>query len=85
MTIRLSENARRASGHLIAIKAIECNLEKPFKLTSGWASPVYVDCRKVISFTNERRDIVRLMADAIRPTKPDVVAGGETAGIPYGA
>ena len=85
MTIRISPKARRASEILISIKAIGCNLEKPFKLTSGWASPVYVDCRKVITFVPERREIIRLMAEEVSAEKFDVVAGGETAGIPYAA
>ncbi|HXX95478.1 MAG TPA: orotate phosphoribosyltransferase [Planctomycetota bacterium] len=85
MTIQISPQARRASEILISIKAIGCNLEKPFKLTSGWASPVYVDCRKVITFVPERREIIRLMADAVSRESFDVVAGGETAGISYGA
>ncbi|HXG61827.1 MAG TPA: orotate phosphoribosyltransferase [Planctomycetota bacterium] len=85
MTVFLHERRRRASEILVSIRAIGCNLEKPFKLTSGWASPVYVDCRKIISFVPERREIVSLMAEAVRGEAFDVVAGGETAGIPYGA
>lgn len=85
MSIDISPKARRASEILISIQAIGCNLEKPFKLTSGWASPVYVDCRKVITFVPERREIIRLMAEAVSAHPFDVVAGGETAGISYGA
>ncbi len=85
MTIQLAEDRRRAAEILISIRAIGCSIEKPFKLTSGWASPVYVDCRKVISFVPERREIVSLMARSVRGEAFDVVAGGETAGIPYGA
>jgi orotate phosphoribosyltransferase len=85
MTVRLHERRRRASEILVSLRAIGCNLEKPFNLTSGWASPVYVDCRKIISFVPERREIVSLMAEAARGEAFDVVAGGETAGIPYGA
>jgi orotate phosphoribosyltransferase len=85
MTIHISPQARRASEILISIKAIGCSLEKPFKLTSGWASPVYVDCRKVITFVQERREIIKLMAETVSGEQFDVVAGGETAGISYGA
>jgi orotate phosphoribosyltransferase len=85
VTIRLSPKKERASEILIGIRAVGCNLERPFKLTSGWASPVYVDCRKIISFPRERSEIVALMADEVRGEKPEVVAGGETAGIPYAA
>ncbi len=85
MTIQVSPEARRASEILLSIQAIGCNLEKPYKLTSGWASPVYVDCRKLISFVAERREAVKLMAEEVRGAKFDVVGGGETAGISYGA
>jgi len=85
MTIRLAEERRRAAEILISIQAIGCNLEKPFRLTSGWASPVYVDCRKILSFVRERREIVSLMARNVEGETFDVVAGGETAGIPFGA
>ncbi len=85
MGITLSDERRRAAEILISIKAIGCNLEKPFRLTSGWASPVYVDCRKVISYVRERREIVSMMARCVRGEDFDAVAGGETAGISYGA
>lgn len=85
MTILLAEDRRRAAEILLSIQAIGCNLEKPFRLTSGWASPVYVDCRKVISFVPERRELVTLMVRNLRGETFDAVAGGETAGIPYGA
>lgn len=85
MSIHISPHAARASEILLSIKAIGCNLEKPYKLTSGWASPVYVDCRKIIGFVNERREIMKLMADVVREFPFQGVAGGETAGISYGA
>ena len=34
---------------LLDIKAVNFRPEEPYKLTAGWASPVYIDCRKVIS------------------------------------
>lgn len=85
MSIRLSPKSKRASEILLSIRSIGCNVEKPFRLTSGWASPVYTDCRRIISFPAERREIIGLMADEIRDAGAAVVAGGETAGIPYGA
>jgi orotate phosphoribosyltransferase len=74
---------------LLEIGAIGIRAEQPFTLTSGWKSPVYVDCRKVISFPRARRKITEMAADAI--TKQigyetlEAIAGGETAGIPYAA
>ncbi|CAA7618179.1 Orotate phosphoribosyltransferase [Candidatus Terasakiella magnetica] len=74
---------------LLEIKAINFRPEEPYILTSGWASPVYVDCRKVISFPRARAKISELMANAILREvgfeSADAIAGGETAGIPYAA
>ena len=49
---------------------------------------MYVDCRKVIAFLDERRAIIQLGVDMLNrdiTEEPDFVAGGETAGIPYAA
>jgi orotate phosphoribosyltransferase len=81
--------ARRTARNLLAIKAVLCRPEKPFTFTSGRKSPVYVDCRKVIAFPKERdaivADAVKLIEREIGWDNIDVVAGGETAGIPYAA
>ncbi len=74
---------------LLEIKAVNFRPEKPYILTSGWASPVYVDCRKVISFPRARTRIIELATEAIYNEAGfesiDAIAGGETAGIPYAA
>jgi len=74
---------------LLDIKAVNFRPEEPYILTSGWASPVYIDCRKVISYVPERRRIMELgvamLDNEIGFDDIDVVAGGETAGIPYAA
>ena len=74
---------------LLDIKAVNFRPEEPYKFTSGWASPVYIDCRWVISFTEARRRIVELGVELLNHDMnmagTDLVAGGETAGIPYAA
>ncbi|MGE5502899.1 MAG: orotate phosphoribosyltransferase [Actinomycetota bacterium] len=74
---------------LLEIKAVNFRPEEPYILTSGWASPVYVDCRKVISFPRARAKICELAtATLLREVgyeSVDAIAGGETAGIPYAA
>ena len=72
---------------LLTIESVQFSFNNYFTLTSGLKSPVYVDCRKIISFINERNYI---MNEAINYFKKnnlefDLVAGGETAGIPYAA
>jgi len=90
-----TRNARQqAAGQTVArilldIKAVNFRPEEPYKLTAGWASPVYIDCRKLISFPKERQTVTALakaeILEAIGADKVDAVAGGETAGIPYAA
>jgi len=63
--------------------------DKPFVFTSGWASPVYIDVRKLISYPRVRSAIIDFAAATIVRDvgfeQFDTVAGGETAGIPYAA
>ena len=85
----MSEISKRTANILIDIGAVHFNAAKPFIFTSGWASPVYIDCRKIISFLNERRDITDFAAKILTAgcdiSKVDYIAGGETAGISYAA
>ena len=70
---------------LLDIHAVTLNLKKPFRYTSGILSPIYTDCRLLISFPKERREIIKYYLDAIKNsnTPLDVVAGTATAGIPW--
>ncbi len=81
--------ARDTARLLLDIQAIHCRPENPYIFTSGRASPVYIDCRKLISFPEARAKIMahahKLIGKAIGWNKIDVVAGGETAGIPFAA
>lgn len=74
---------------LLDIKAVNFRPLEPYILTSGWASPVYIDCRWVISFPEARQRIMQLAVEKLQREigfdAIDAVAGGETAGIPYAA
>jgi orotate phosphoribosyltransferase len=74
---------------LLEIGAVLMRPRDPFILTSGRASPVYVDCRKAIGYPRARRMITQHAVEAIwreiGVESLDVIAGGETAGIPYAA
>ena len=72
---------------LIDIEAVQFSFNNHFTLTSGLKSPVYVDCRKIISFIDERELIMNEAVNYIKKNNLefDLVAGGETAGIPYAA
>ena len=81
--------ARDTARLLLEIEAIHCRPDNPYIFTSGRASPVYIDCRKIISFPEARAKIMQHAFKAIERdigwNKIDVVAGGETAGIPFAA
>jgi len=81
--------ARTAARILIKTESVLFRPDDPFTFTSGRKSPVYVDCRRLISFPEERGTLMALMADQIRKAVDvktvDSVAGGETAGIPFAA
>lgn len=70
---------------LLGIRAVTLNPQKPYKYTSGILSPIYTDCRLLISFPKERREIIKYYLTAIKNSKisVDVVAGTATAGIPW--
>ncbi len=74
---------------LLEIKAINFRPEEPYTFTSGWKSPFYIDCRRIISFPRARAKICELGVEKISRhigyESIDAVAGGETAGIPFAA
>lgn len=74
---------------LLEIKAVNFRPEEPYTLTSGWKSPVYIDCRRIIFFPRARAKIIDLAVEKIGRhigyESIDVIAGGETAGIPFAA
>ena len=85
----ITATARTAASILMEIEAVLFRPEDPFTFTSGRVSPVYVDCRKIIAFPRARDTIINLMVEQIfneiGHESLDVIAGGETAGIPYAA
>ncbi|MDF1774938.1 MAG: orotate phosphoribosyltransferase [Rhizobiaceae bacterium] len=74
---------------LVEIKAVHFRSDKPYTFTSGLASPVYIDCRKLISYPRIRSAIMDFAVGTIQRgagfEQFDSVAGGETAGIPFAA
>ena len=81
--------AETTASILLEVKAVHFSDDKPFVFTSGWASPVYIDCRKLISYPRVRRTLIDFAAATILQEvgfeTVDTVAGGETAGIPFAA
>lgn len=74
---------------LLDTKSVLLNAREPFTYTSGRKGPAYADCRRLISFPRER-DALMTFAGAVLEKEVggkniDMIAGGETAGIPYAA
>lgn len=87
MTKNDTKSFSKSAEILLYKKCVEFNLKKKFKLTSGKTSPVYCDCRKLISFPKERNILIKLALNKIKSLKNfdkiNNIAGGESAGIPY--
>ena len=89
MTYDKQEIARSVARMLIEIKAVLFRADEPFTLTSGAKSPVYIDCRKIISFPRARSAMMdhgkTVIMNEVGFESLDALAGGETAGIPFAA
>jgi orotate phosphoribosyltransferase len=83
------EIARLSARMLLEIGAVDFNAEEPFTYASGLKGPTYVDCRRIISFPRVRSTLMDFLTCTILRNAGfeafDNVAGGETAGIPFGA
>ena len=71
------------------IGAVHFNAAEPYTFTSGLRSPVYIDCRKLISYPRLRSALMDMAVTKVTHAAGfeqfDAVAGGETAGIPFAA
>ena len=83
------EIARLTAGMLLEIDAITFNSREPFTHASGKKAPTYVDCRKLISYPRVRSTLMDFLSVTTMREAGfeafDNIAGGETAGIPFGA
>lgn len=84
-----AEMGREVARMLLEIEAVHFRPDPPYTLTSGLASPVYIDCRKLISYPRLRSAAMdfacSLLVRDAGYERFDAVAGGETAGIPFAA
>ena len=87
--MNINERSRITAKILIDIGAINFSLVTPFRLSSGFLSPSYIDCRKIIAYPSAFKSITDMMIDTIKSDmdsqSPNYIIGGETAGIPFGA
>lgn len=81
--------ARLSARMFLEIGAVNFRPEEPYTFASGLASPVYIDCRKLISYPRIRAALMDFCVATIYRDVGfeafDAAAGGETAGIPFAA
>src|SRR5437899_6833205 len=81
--------AQAVAAQLIDAGCVTFRADEPFRLPSGWASPVYMDCRRLISFPRVRRELVAHAIERLQASGSlkDVtsIAGGEASGIAFAA
>jgi orotate phosphoribosyltransferase len=69
--------------------AVRHSAAQPYFLSSGWASPVYIDVQRLISFPRIRGALMDLASESILASvgfeQFDTVAGVESSGIAYAA
>ena len=60
---------------------------EPFFFSSGWASPVFIDCKKLISSPEDRSLLVEMAIECITAQvnldSLDAIAGCELTGVPF--
>lgn len=77
----------RTARILLDTKSILYRPEQPFFFSSGWASPVYVDCKRLVSYPVARNAVIEIAVEKILSVGGydafDVIAGGEGGGVPF--
>jgi len=80
-----SERSRRVADVLVALGAIRITTSQPFIYTSGWASPVYIDTRQLMSTVDARREVMDIAAEGLAPLVREqalnAIVGAESSGI----
>lgn len=71
---------------LLQLKSFSVQINNPFTWGNGWKSPIYMDDRKILSYTYARNFIKLELARMIAERYPDadVVAGIATTAIAHG-
>jgi len=85
----LTENKEKIAEILLKIGAITLDTQKPYRYVSGILSPIYTDCRLLMSYPKEWSMIIdsmiNIIVNEIGIQNIDVIAGTATAGISHAA
>ncbi len=86
LSYTLFDIANTTAKDLLEIGAVSFNPNDPFTFTSGLASPIYIDVRLMIGVPVVRARLISMASSfiyrEIGERNFNVIAGGETAGIP---
>ena len=81
--------ASMTSRMILEAGAVKYSAGQPYFLSSGWASPVYIDVQRLISFPRIRRALMDFASETVLTNAGheqfDTVAGVESSGIAYAA
>lgn len=84
-----SSASARVADTLVRLGAVSIASAQPFVYTSGWASPVYIDTRLLMSDVAARRVVLDVataaLAEHVRSQGINAVVGAESSGIAIGA
>jgi orotate phosphoribosyltransferase len=87
--MRLAGVAPMTARMMLEAGAVKYSAERPYFLSSGWASPVYIDVQRLISFPRIRAALMDLASESVLANvgfeQFDTVAAVESSGIAYGA
>ena len=81
--------AQRVADILLSIKGVSFRFDPPFTFTSGIKSPIYLDNRLIMSYPDEREEVIGYYIDVIKNKigndTVDAISATATAAIPQGA
>lgn len=88
-TLPNPQGSARIAEVLVAIGAVSITTAQPFIYTSGWASPVYIDTRLLMSDVALRREVMDIAAASLAPLVRrrgiNALVGAESSGIAMAA
>jgi len=79
----------RIADILLEIGAVTLSPDKPYRYASGILSPIYTDCRLLMSYVKEREEVIdafeKVMRERIGLENVDCLAAVASSGIPHAA